>query len=484
MISTFKRQQQYSALLLLLFSIFMLSIIPLYRLFYYAGLPPGETVYSHMFFGKVIAEYGIPSVDPAIAFQRAYHFDLFDMLLGIFGQLIGMNIAALMLPFFLGLLTIFFCYRLFLLLLSPKQALLASVFLVSSPVFITIFSEATNMTLLLPILCGGFLFFFQKNWTKYLSFVFFGLVFFSGSIHIFLALLLLLCFSKSILVKNPSSDRKYMLLLFLFMLLLGSLSFRGIHIQVHSPQLFDIIQNFFSDLGGIFGFSVFTVVLTFLSIPALWRKKMLSPLLCFFFLVLFFLIFFISPLYVFYLVPFFALGALFGFEQLVRHQWKLEYLSRITLFLFILGILFSATSTVSKIAKDDPTPEIISAFSWLEQHSDENAIVYTSPSASSWVAYGSNRRVLLDKKSMGLNNTLLADNQILLSTRHIEEALSLFEKYNVEYVAVVHDLSDDSWSMNNANLLFLLENSPHFKLVFQNDRVEIWSVSYSSSINT
>ncbi|MBI5072576.1 hypothetical protein HZA99_02040, partial [Candidatus Woesearchaeota archaeon] len=333
----FKTQQKYSALLLFSFSILILSIIPLYRTFYYNGLPPGETIYSHMFLGNYILEHGIPTMDPSIALQRPYSLDIFDLLLGILGQYIGMNLAGLVLPFVLGLLTLFFCYRLFLLILPSKQALLAGVFLVSCPVFLTIFSEATNMALLFPLLCSGFFFFFQKNWTKYLSFLSFGLLFFSGAIHVLLVILLLLCFSSTKERPFPADslmtriDKKYfmLLLLFLFTLFFGSLLFGGISLQLHTQGLLSLIQNFFSDFGGIFGFSVFTVVLAILSIPTLWKKKMLSPLFCFFFVVLFFLIFFVSSLYVFYLVPFFAFGALFGFEILVKHQWRLEYLSRI-----------------------------------------------------------------------------------------------------------------------------------------------------------
>ncbi len=475
-----KKQEKYSFFLLLLFSILVLSIIPLYRILYYDALPPGETVYSHLALGRTLMKEGIVSVDPGVALARPYHFDFFDLLFGIFGSFVGMTFTGLLLPFVLGLLTLFFCYRMFLLVLSPKQALLTGIFLVTCPVFLTIFSEATNITLLLSIFCTGFFFFFQKNWTKYLSFVFFGLLLFSGPIHIFLALLLILSFGPS------AQDKRYVLILFSFLLFLfiWSFSFQTAHFSLHHTPLLLVIQNFFSDLGGTFGFSVFTVVLAVLSIPHLWKKKIISSFLWIFFLVILLLIFFISELYAFYLLPFLAIGALFGFEQLLSRQWKLEYLSRITLFLFVLGILFSATSTVSRIATADPTSEIFSAFSWLEQHSSEDAIVFASPSAGSWIEYGAKRRVLIDRKTSSLDATLLVDSQKLLTSRNIEDAFSLFQKYHIDYVAVVHGFSDDSWSQDNTNLLFLLQNSPHFKPVFSNDRVEIWSINTQATTSS
>ncbi len=121
MILSFKKQQQYSTSLLFLFSILILSIIPVYRTLFYNGLPPGETVYSHMYLGNYILEQGVPSLDPTVALSRPYFFDLFDLLLGIFGSIIGMNLAALALPFLLGLVTLFFCYRLFILVFSPMS---------------------------------------------------------------------------------------------------------------------------------------------------------------------------------------------------------------------------------------------------------------------------------------------------------------------------------------------------------------------------
>lgn len=487
MISLQKKQQLYSALLLFLFSTLILSIIPLYRIFYYQALPPGETVYSHLFLGRYIFENGIPVFDPHISINQPYSLDLFDLLLGFVGKCIGMYPAALLFPFALGLLTVFFCYRLFLLVFSPKQALLGGIFLVSSPIFLTLFSQATNITLLLPILCAGFFFFFQKNWTKYLSFFFFGLLIFSEPIHILLTILLLFCFlpkDSKYFNKNPAliTNRKYffLLFLFLFLILLGTFSSRTFSIVVHTPDFFSKIQNFFSDFGGDFGFSIFTFILVLASITTMIQRKILTPLFCFFFLTIFSLLFFVSSLYIFYLLPFFAFGALVGFEKIIRHQWKLEYLSQITLFLFILGIIFSTTSTISRIAKEEPTPEVLSAFSWLAEHSYEDSVVYTSASVSSWVTYISQRKVLIDKKLTRTNNAaLLSDNQKIISARHINETISLLEKYDVDYIAVVSDIHHDYWNMNNGNLLFLLQNSAYFKLVFQNDRVKIWNVTYS-----
>lgn len=476
-ISQLQKQQKHGLVLLFLFSILALSIIPLYRILHYNALPPGEIVYAHMEIARTFLTSGIPVADPGVAVKQPYFFDPFHLLLSAFSIFFGIELAALFLPFILGIITLFFSYNLFLRAVAPKHALLAGIFFVSSPMYITIFSETINISLIITLLSAGFFFFFQEGKKKYIAFPLFGLLFFYSSVHLLLILLLLLCFSSII----PHKQYFFSLLCFLFVLFFLDLYLHSFVFLFVVPSPLLLIQQLFSDLGGKFGFSFFLIILACIGFPQFLKflHTRTSFVFSVFLLTALFLTMTSSLLYAFYLLPCIVLSGIFGFETLLTRQWKLSYLSQMTLFLFVLGILFSATSTVSRIATSDPNLEIASALLWLKENSYENAIILPSDRATFWTEYFTERRVLLDKKTVLGPETriLFQDYQKMLTSRNLEETLPLFEKYQIDYVVILKD-QDDLWLQKTKNLQFLLENSPFFTHVFENQRVRIFSITY------
>ncbi len=474
------KETSYSFVLFFLFSFLTLSIIPLYRVQHFESWPPGDLVYSHMRMGQYIFSNGFPEQNPSLLLEVPFHFDPFDLVIGLFGTLFSYKIAALFLPALLGLLTLFFLYKLLgLFFPHPKQHLLAGLFCLTNPVFLTLFTEATNLTSIAFCLAAGSYFFIQKDRSQYLAPLFFGMILFYGSAHILLTIILIFSLGKM------TSKLKYgNLLSLLFLLcLIVQFFFSSLKLQILFPALITLFQQLFSDFGGKFGISVFALFISVFGVYAFWtERKTRIPLSLFFFILtaLFFTLF-SAAYYSLYLILPLSFFATTGFFSLLRRQWKMENLRSLTVFLIVLGIIFSATSTISRTASLDPTPEMMDALLWLKENSYENAIILTSEKYANMVSSTTERRVIYDRIAAAApeNELIVEEVQRLFHTRDIDEALSLFEHYQIDYVIVFTDMSSGLvWGSNEEGLLFVLQNGKNFKKVFENNNVAIWSVEY------
>lgn len=474
------KETSYGFFLFFLFSFLTLSIIPLYRIQHFESWPPGDLVYSHMNLGQYILTHGFPEQNPSFLLEVPFHFDPFDILLGIFGMLFSPKIAALLVPILLGLFTLFFSYKLLELFFSyPKQQLLAGLFCLTNPVFLTLFTEATNLTFITFCLASGSYFFMQKDRTQYAAPFFFGMILFYGPAHIFLTTLLIFSLGK-ITQKHKFSN----LLSFIFLIcFIALLFFRTSQFPIFFPALMTLVQQLFSDFGGKFGLSIFAFFISSFGIYTFFTERKIRVLFSLFFFILTALFFtlFSASYYSLYLILPVSFFATTGFFSLLRRSWKIENLRSLTAFLIVLGIIFSATSTISRTASFEPTPQMMDALIWLKENSYENAIILTSEKYANTVTYATQRRVIYNKIAAASpeNELVVEEVRRLFHTRDIDEALSLFEHYQIDYVIVFSDMSSGLvWDSNEEGLLFVLENGKNFKKVFENNNVAIWSVQY------
>ncbi len=474
------KEASYSFILFFLFSLLTLSIIPIYRIQHFDAWPPGDLVYSHMQIGQYILTNGFPEHNPSLLLETPFHFDPFDLVVSLFGTLFSYKIAALLLPPLLGLFTLFFLYKILgLFFLHPKQHLLAGLFCLTNPVFLTLFTEATNLTFITFCLAAGSYFFIQKDRSQYAAPFFFGMILFYGSAHIILTTLLIFTLGK--MSSKPTYGN---CLSFIFIVcLIAQFFLSSLQLQMVFPPYLILLQQLLSDFGGKFGISVFTLFISIFGAYTFWteRKVRASPHAFFFILATLFFTFFSASYYLLYLILPITVFATTGFFSLLRRQWKMENLRDLTIFLLILGIIFSATSTVSRTAALDPNPEMMDALLWLKENSYENAIILTSEKYANIVTSATERRIIYDKITAAdpENKLIVEEVQRLFHTRDIDVALSLFEHYQIDYVIVFSDMSSGLvWDSNDEGLLFVLENGKNFKKVFENNNVIIWSVQY------
>ncbi len=478
LISKVTKEQKTSWRLFLLFSVLVLSLLPLYRYQNYGGWPIGEMVYDHTRLGKSIFTAGIFDSDPGIVASVSYLFDPFDIFIGAFGIFFGIRFAALFIPSLLGFITLILLYKILSQFLpSPRYHLLAGLFVLTNPLFLAIFSEATNLTFISTFVTTGIYFFLRKNRFWILSFFFFAVLFFYPLFHALLVIPLLLILSSD----HERKKNAFTLSLFLIVGIILSLFIKNNFFYISAPSLFVFIQQLFSDLGGKFGFSVFGMFLSLLgAFYLIEQKKMNNTVILITILILPFIMF-ISPIYSIYFLPLMSIAATYGFFSLLKREWKLRSLQNMTIFLLILGVIFSGTSVISRNATAAPSSEEISALLWLQDNSYENAIILTAEKYAALTATVTERRVLVDRKSSMDPRylDLIQDINILYTTRKIDVATTLLEKYQIDYIVIFSEMREGIiWNRENEGLLFVLENGENFKKVFENNKVTIWSVYY------
>ncbi|MEK6920556.1 MAG: hypothetical protein AABX82_01630, partial [Nanoarchaeota archaeon] len=327
LISKVTKEQKLSWRLFLLFSVLVLSILPLYRYQNYGGWPIGELVYDHTRLGKAFFNLEIPDSDPGVVASVSYLFDPFDVLIGTFGMLFGIRFAALLLPSLLGIITLILLYNILgQFLPSPRYHLLAGLFVLTNPVFFAVFSEATNLTFISTLVTSGIYFFLRKDRLWKLSFLFFATLFFYPLFHVLLVLLLLMLSTG-----HEKKKHAFILSLFLIAGIIVSLFIKNNLFYISAPSLLVFIQQLFSDLGGKFGFSIFGMFLSLLGLFYLIEQKKVTHTIMFIIGLILLFIIFISPIYGIYFIPLMSIAATYGFFSLLKREWKLHSLQNMTL---------------------------------------------------------------------------------------------------------------------------------------------------------
>ena len=168
---------------------------------------------------------------------------------------------------------------------------------------------------------------------------------------------------------------------------------------------------------------------------------------------------------------------------MLEQEWKLSLIKDVSLFILILGIIFSGLSTITRITAAYPTLDEYHAILFLQQqYSNINNQEYIL----SYYRYGhllqsipeSNGKlpVFLDTKSYELNkylNQSIIANELFYS-RDIKKTTQLLTKYQIKYIFITPFMkSGIVWKKENQGLLFLLKNSERFKSIYNKNHNEV-----------
>ncbi len=475
---TKKKQKIICITMLFLFSLVLFSIVPSFRLKEYAGWPYGSESYYHMRIAEYILKEGIPEKDPNTILPIRYAFDPFQIVLGLVGKAFGMKNTAIMLPVLLGLGTIFFLYAL-LAIVFPifKQRLLATIFIAASPIFLTIFSQVSNIAWIIFLIAAGFWCFLRDDKLQWLSLLFFPLLFFYDPFHTMIAMLLLLYVGW----EQKKRKKLYFLWSILGMGLLWIIWTKKIVVSIKIIGFLELLQVLLADLGAVLGMSLFGIILGAIGLSYLSQERKITWKECGLFLFLLLLTLFRSNEFAVYLNIGVAILAARGFLELAKKEWKLQDLRKITLFLLLLGIVYSGTTTVARHAIEFPDAETMQALQWLETESDENATLLTAPEYGFVVEQATKRMVLLDENGLAIEEGQRLQKQIetVFHARQKETALDILEQYQVDYILIFEEMTAGKvWNKKDEGLLFILEHEKNFKRVFENNKVIIWRVRY------
>ena len=351
--------------------------------------------------------------------------------------------------------------------LTKKHKFFFLLFLVSSPAFIYMFTVLNHYSFFIFIASLSFFLLLQKNkiW-NYLSLPLFALITFFDIFSSILTILLWLIYFKKEKTSHLSPYRKkapiLILIIFTFFnILIGKPLMLG-------PYHLQGTLNIFSDLGCLFGISLFLFILAVIGTT---NTKNKLPFLAGYLLLPFFLVSFIyqttTLIYFNFLMVFFAS---LGWMYLLNKEWKLQIIKTSTLFLLLLGILFSTLTSLdgfSTLPPDNPTKE---SLIFLKENTNVKRVIFAHPQDSYLVEYFSQREAFSKYHDPDFRNKLQTTNQILQST-YIQKTFPLLEKNDLYYL-FLSKKTKESLSTEQG-LLFLFQNE-RFKRIYNQNEIEIW----------
>ena len=231
------------------------------------------------------------------------------------------------------------------------------------------------------------------------------------------------------------------------------------------------MRFFISDLGASTGFSVFIVLLFFIGLVLNWRrdtKQVFDNLAALGGVAL---SIFILPVRFFFLF-FLCLYASMGFNYLIRRKWSLNMLKKITSLVLFCGILFSVIVFIKFEIESQPSEEMLSALSFLQDK--PSGTVLSHPSYGTLIQYFAEKRILFSA-SLDYSTTLYNQSSPYFFSRDLEVVETLFQQSNIKYIFIHEDMKEGLlWQEPLEGLLFLLKSSKKFINIYSYQGYEIW----------
>ncbi len=447
-----------AALLLLLLSPYA------YRVFF-AGTPLlfGEETYYHLRIARQIMHGAIPASDTLVYNARPYFFGPFHVALAYSSALFGLELASVLLPVLLGVLSLLFFY----LLLGKygirgaKRAVICAL-LIASPSFVSTFSQPNPHALAMLLYLSGFYALLQSG-PRLVGFLILIATLLFGLFNSFLLFVMLLA-------HYTVQERKKLVLLAVFFLIFISAAAYYLLGGASLPEGFFV--SMVSDVGGD-GFGIFTFILLSAGLVFSWRERYSYILPYCLLLFLSTYAFFNSGFAIPYLGFVVAVFSGLGLYRIAAAGWNLPAIKRLTMLVILCGLAFSTVSYVGRLANSGPEEEVVSTLSWLSEQ--EPGLVFSHYSNGFWIEYFAAKPVLLDGFLVSDLRSRYRDMQEILYSRNIDRTSRLLGKYDVKYIYIDESMKKGKvWWNDDEGLLFVLRNREYFRKVYDTRQVQVW----------
>ncbi|MBW3018863.1 hypothetical protein KY329_01595 [Candidatus Woesearchaeota archaeon] len=229
--------------------------------------------------------------------------------------------------------------------------------------------------------------------------------------------------------------------------------------------------GFLSDLGGIYGISVFVVLLMVVAAAVLWSNKA-KYYSIFALLVGMFGACFFYPELLIYANVFICGLAGFALSWLQKRKWQLAFLRDVSLLVLFCGLLFSAVAHTAAIAHSPPSDEFFDVLDIPKGR------VLTHPNYGFWLQ-SQGFTVIADPyvNSLPDAESRLESLDNIFKTNSLKDAKKILDHYEVDYVLLTDEMRQGLvWNDSDSGLAFLVSNPETFKIVRNADTVDIWRV--------
>jgi len=361
---------------------------------------------------------------------------------------------------------------------EPNVNYFSLIMLIMSPPFIYIFSFYNKFTVITPLLLLTLYLFIKKNRTlNIISYILFFIIPYFGYQYSILALLLTLIYC----IKEKDTKRFYIILLITILSLILAYLPNIIRNGFSESAKFDKSLKYtslFSDLGGGFGISIFIIFLSFFGLNYLWKSKY-KYWQIYAILVLFIIAIFYFPTFIIYLNFILAFLSALGLIYLLRSKWESNVIRKLTMWLLIIGLVFSTITFISETSAQQPSQNLYDALIFLKGYGDPKEVVFSHYSYGNLINSIANKKNVMDDNFLyapKLNEHYL-DSETLFHTRNFNIASNITDKYNIEYILVTREMEKGLvWEQEDEGLLFLLKSVNIYKRIYYNDEVEIWRI--------
>lgn len=329
--------------------------------------------------------------------------------------------------------------------------------LILSPTFLSVAFLGSRAVLALLFILLGCLSLFRFRW---LSFVFFALVGFSGVFASVAGAVFLVALS----VLFPDLKRPCLLNLALLAVITvlfpapPSLSAAG-------------VSGVFHELGGRFGTGVFILLLAVIGAAVLWSNKREYYALFALFLCFLVACFYYGELVVYANLLLCGLAGV-ALSWLSDRRWTLQFLRSASLLVLFCGLLFSSVSNIVSLADSPPHPE------FFEVLDAPSGVVLTHQDYGFWVQFAGHLAVADPFVSyLPDSQSRLRDLDYVFHTNDLGDAKDILAHYGVSYVMLTGEMSEGLvWDRESRGLAFLVNNAETFKRLNLTDSVSLWQV--------
>lgn len=367
------------------------------------------------------------------------------------------------LPFILSITFIVVLYLISLYLpLTTKFRFLFFLFLITSPVFLFIANTLSSQMFLIILICAGFIL-IKKGYQR-LSVVSFIFVTFIDTFSTILLLILLYLYLRS--KKKVQENMKFYGILFGGIAVIQAIIFRRPFILGPFQEGPSLVR-LFSDLGSVSGLSIFVILLIIVGISILWKKKIeLEQYLLLVFLTITSVFNQAVLLTLTIILLYFATA---GLLKISERPWEIKNLKVFTIFLLVLGIMFSTTTYLERIGDIGPTVEDIKILTWIKDNTPQDAIIFSSPEYSPQINFFAEREVYASLR--GSKNSKRSADQIINSL-YVTQAFPLLEEGKVTYIYLPKRMKIEL--PEEQGLIYLLQNE-RFKFIRSYGQSEVWA---------
>lgn len=350
---------------------------------------------------------------------------------------------------------------------QPQNRFFFFFFLLISPAFIYTFTTFNHYSFYLFLNLLAFSLLTHKKKTfQYLSFPIFALIPF---FDLFSALLTLSLITTYFYLKRNQFPKPLFISLTSLITLLTIINLllkKPFLLGPYFPQ--DSFINLFSDLGGLFGLSLFALLLAILGLALTWKKKNLRPL--YLFMILFLGLFFYQNSLLIYLNPLIIFFSTLGFLHLLHREWKLKLIKNLALFLLILTLLFSTLTNLDSLSTAPPSPETKQSLLWFRDHTPRYKTIFSHPQDSYLIEYFTRKPVFLHYHDPDFKTKAALTNQILHSS-YIKTTFPLLEQNQLSHLYLSPQTKAEL--PTDQGLIFLFQNE-RFKKIYGQQNTEIW----------